>query len=80
LELGGVALITSDHGNCEKMLSDTGKPFTAHTTNDVFLIVTKKGLELNGGGALCDITPTMLELMGLAQPKAMTGRSLIKKA
>lgn len=79
LEMGGVALITSDHGNCEKMLSDTKKPFTAHTTNPVFLIVTKKGIELKETGALCDIAPTMLELMKRVQPKAMTGHSLIQR-
>ncbi|MBN2504626.1 MAG: 2,3-bisphosphoglycerate-independent phosphoglycerate mutase [Bacilli bacterium] len=77
LEMGGVALITADHGNCEKMLDDKGKPFTAHTTNRVFLIVTKKGLKLKEGGSLCDIAPTMLELMNLSQPEAMTGKSLI---
>lgn len=77
LEMGGVAFITSDHGNCEKMLSETGKPFTAHTTNPVFLLVTKKGIDLKAGGALCDIVPSMLELMKVEQPKAMTGRSLI---
>jgi len=78
LEMGGVALITADHGNCEKMLTPEGKPFTAHTTNKVFLIVTKKGIELEKGGSLCDLAPTMLELMGLTQPAAMTGKSLIK--
>jgi len=76
--MGGVALITADHGNCEKMLTPEGKPFTAHTTNKVFLIVTKKGIELEKGGSLCDLAPTMLELMGLTQPAAMTGKSLIK--
>ncbi|MGI6392672.1 MAG: 2,3-bisphosphoglycerate-independent phosphoglycerate mutase [Candidatus Izemoplasmatales bacterium] len=78
-ELGGICLITADHGNCEKMLDDEGKPFTAHTTNKVFLIVTKRGLELREGGTLGDIAPTMLELFGLEQPKAMTGKSLIVK-
>jgi len=77
LEMGGIALITADHGNCEKMLTEDGKPFTAHTTNKVFLIVTKKGLTLKEGGALSDIAPTMLELMNLKQPSAMTGKSLI---
>mgnify|MGYP000858765200 CR=1 FL=1 len=79
LELGGVCLITSDHGNCEKMLDDEGKPFTAHTVNPVFLIITRKGLSLREGGTLGDIAPTMLELLGLPIPKAMTGTSLIKK-
>lgn len=78
LELGGVAVITADHGNCEKMLDEEGNPFTAHTTNLVPLIITKKGLILRKDGNLGDITPTMLELMGIPQPKEMTGRTLIE--
>ncbi len=77
LEMDGVALITADHGNCEKMLDEDGNPFTAHTTNDVFLIVTKKNLKLKKGGSLCDIAPTMLDLMNVPQPASMTGQSLI---
>ena len=68
LELGGVALITADHGNCEKMLDENQQPFTAHTTNLVPLIITQQHLSLRDGGTLGDIAPTMLELMGLAQP------------
>jgi len=78
LEHGGVCLITADHGNCEKMLDEEGKPFTAHTTNKVFLIVTKRGIHLKEGGTLGDIAPTMLELLGQDKPKAMTGQSLIQ--
>ncbi|MFA5006988.1 MAG: 2,3-bisphosphoglycerate-independent phosphoglycerate mutase [Candidatus Izemoplasmatales bacterium] len=77
LEMGGIALITADHGNCEKMIDDDGTIFTAHTTNPVPLIVTKKGIALRDGGNLGDIAPTMLELMGVAQPVEMTGRSLL---
>ncbi|MBU1144606.1 MAG: 2,3-bisphosphoglycerate-independent phosphoglycerate mutase [Firmicutes bacterium] len=77
LELGGIALITSDHGNCEKMLADDGSPFTAHTTNKVPLLITKKGITLRENGNLGDLAPTMLELMNLEKPKAMTGSSLI---
>jgi 2,3-bisphosphoglycerate-independent phosphoglycerate mutase len=79
LELGGVALITADHGNCEKMLDENQQPFTAHTTNLVPLIITQQHLSLRDGGNLGDIAPTMLELMGLAQPEEMTGTSLISK-
>jgi len=77
LELGGVCLITADHGNCEKMLDENGQPFTAHTTNLVPFIITKQGVQLREGGNLGDIAPTMLELMGLPQPKEMEGKSLI---
>ncbi len=78
LEKGGICLITADHGNCEKELTEDGKPFTAHTTNPVPLIITKKGLKLRSGGNLGDIAPTMLKLLGLPQPKAMTGVSIIE--
>ena len=71
----GILLITADHGNAEKMLDNNGI-FTAHTTNLVPLIITKKGIKLNDG-RLCDITPTMLDLMGLDKPSEMTGISLI---
>ncbi len=77
LEMDGIAFITADHGNCEKMLTEDGKPFTAHTTNKVRLIVTKKGITLKDGGVLSDIAPSMLDLMDLKQPEAMTGHSLI---
>ncbi len=77
LEVGGVAIVTADHGNCEKMLDENGNPFTAHTTNLVPLIITKKHLNLRSGGNLGDIAPTMLELMALKQPVSMTGKTLI---
>lgn len=76
---GGVCIITADHGNAEKMLDENGKPYTAHTTNPVPIIITKEGLKLREGGTLGDIAPTMLELLGLEQPAEMTGKSLIIK-
>ncbi len=78
LDLGGVALITADHGNCEKMIDEDNTPFTAHTTNPVPLIVTKKGVALRQGGTLGDLAPTMLEFLGETQPVEMTGTSLIQ--
>ena len=75
---GGVTLITADHGNADKMYEADGSPFTAHTTNPVPFIVVGYPCELREGGRLCDIAPTMLKIMGLAQPKEMTGVSIIK--
>ncbi len=78
---GGVALVTADHGNAEEMIDpDGGGPFTAHTTNLVpFILVgdQTRSIKLRDGGALCDIAPTILELMGIPKPKSMTGKSLI---
>ncbi len=79
IEKGGVVIATADHGNAEKLLDEDGKIFTAHTTNPVPVIITKKGIMIREGGNLGDIAPTMLELLGLDQPKEMTGVSLIKK-
>ncbi len=79
IEKGGVAIVTADHGNAEQLLDKEGKPFTAHTTNPVPIIITKKGITIREGGNLGDIAPTMLELLGVKQPKEMTGKSLIKK-
>ena len=80
LEMGGVALITADHGNADKMLEDDGvSPFTAHTTYPVPFCVVGHTCELReDGGRLCDIAPTMLEILGLEQPAEMDGQSLIK--
>jgi 2,3-bisphosphoglycerate-independent phosphoglycerate mutase len=73
---GGVALVTADHGNAERMLEDDGvSPHTAHTTNPVPLIVTGQG-SLRDGGELSDLAPTVLALLGVEQPVAMTGRPL----
>jgi 2,3-bisphosphoglycerate-independent phosphoglycerate mutase len=78
LAKGGVALITADHGNADKMYEADGSPFTAHTTYPVPFIVVGKDCELRDGGVLADIAPTMLQIMGLPQPAEMTGKSLIK--
>ncbi len=78
LEMGGVALITADHGNADKMYEPDGSPFTAHTTFPVPFCVVGKDCELRDGGRLADIAPTMLEILGLPQPEEMTGVSLIK--
>jgi len=75
---GGVAFITADHGNADKMLEDDGvSPFTAHTTNLVPFIVVGKDCQLREGGVLADIAPTMLKVLGLKQPAEMTGKSII---
>ena len=75
---GGVLLITADHGNADRMIDTDGSPFTAHTTNPVPLIVVNYPCALRAGGKLCDLAPTMLEVMGLPIPPEMTGRSLIQ--
>ncbi len=81
LAMGGGLLITADHGNAEQLIEyDTGKPFTAHTTNPVplYLIVPQyAGAHLRSNGILADVAPTILQIMGIAQPKDMTGRSLL---
>jgi 2,3-bisphosphoglycerate-independent phosphoglycerate mutase len=74
---GGVCIITADHGNADHMLEPDGSPNTAHSMNPVPLIVTAPGLRLRAGGILADVAPTALELLGIAQPDEMTGRSLI---
>jgi 2,3-bisphosphoglycerate-independent phosphoglycerate mutase len=78
----GVALITADHGNCELMFDEkTGQPHTAHTTNPVPLILfdsKKRFGSLRDGGALENVAPTILAILGIDQPKEMTGKSLLK--
>jgi 2,3-bisphosphoglycerate-independent phosphoglycerate mutase len=77
--LGGVSLITADHGNAEQMLEADGtSPHTAHTTNPVPLILTKEGMTLQQDGELSDLMPTALDLLGFAQPLQMTGKSLLR--
>jgi 2,3-bisphosphoglycerate-independent phosphoglycerate mutase len=83
---GGVALITADHGNAEQMLEPSGRPWTAHTSNPVpFILVAGddhpalRGAKLRDGGKLGDVSPTILELLGLPQPPEMTGHSLISR-
>lgn len=79
-ERGGVALIVADHGNAEQMLAEDGSPHTAHTTNPVpFVVVgSETNASLRDGGRLADVAPTVLELLGLSQPAAMTGESVLK--
>jgi 2,3-bisphosphoglycerate-independent phosphoglycerate mutase len=74
---GGACIVTADHGNCDHMLEPDGSPNTAHSLNPVPLIVTTEGLVLRDGGILADVAPTALQLLGIPQPEAMTGRSLI---
>jgi 2,3-bisphosphoglycerate-independent phosphoglycerate mutase len=79
-EKGGAVLITADHGNAEQMQDENGEPFTAHTTNPVWLVLvddSRKGAKLREGGCLADVAPTMLRMLGLSQPKEMTGESLL---
>ena len=79
-EVGGTMFICADHGNAEMLIDyETGKPFTAHTTNPVpFILVNgPEGKKLREGGCLADIVPTIIELMGMEQPKEMTGKSLL---
>ena len=76
-EMGGALLITADHGNADKMYEEDGSPFTAHTTNPVPFIVADYPCTLREGGKLCDIAPTMLKIMGIAQPLEMDGTSII---
>jgi 2,3-bisphosphoglycerate-independent phosphoglycerate mutase len=75
---GGALVITADHGNADNMLEPDGSPNTAHSLNPVPLVVTVEGLALRDGGILADVAPTVLALLGVDQPEAMTGRSLIE--
>lgn len=81
LAKGGAVLITADHGNCEQMVDEkSGAPFTQHTTNRVPFVFVKSsasGVKLRDGGRIADVAPTMLKLLGLPQPKEMTGESLL---
>jgi 2,3-bisphosphoglycerate-independent phosphoglycerate mutase len=75
---GGTCLVTADHGNADHMLEPDGSPNTAHSMNPVPMILTSAAVSLRGeGGILADVAPTILELLDIAQPEAMTGRSLI---
>jgi len=77
-QVGGITLITADHGNADQMLeADLASPFTAHTTNPVPFIVTGSDVKLRAGGKLSDIAPTIIDMMKLQKPKEMTGDSLI---
>ena len=79
-EVDGQMFICADHGNCEMMIDyETGEPWTAHTTNPVpfILVNADPKYKLDEGGKLCDIIPTLIELMGMEKPAEMTGRSLL---
>ena len=76
-KMGGVALITADHGNADRMLDTDGSPFTAHTTNLVPFCVVGVPCTLKETGRLADIAPTMLDILGKDKPAEMDGESLI---
>ena len=87
-EVGGVMFLCADHGNAEELINpETGEPWTAHTTNPVpFILVNAAGYAAGGenwklrkGGRLCDIAPTIIDIMGLKQPEKMTGVSLLER-
>lgn len=79
--MGGAAILTADHGNADKLLSEDGSPFTAHTTNPVPVVLISneyKNAKLRDDGILADLAPTLLTVMGIPVPPEMTGKSLIK--
>ncbi|HMD51667.1 MAG TPA: alkaline phosphatase family protein, partial [Solirubrobacteraceae bacterium] len=77
-ESGGACVVTADHGNADHMLEPDGSPNTAHSLNPVPLILTVRGVSLRqDGGILADVAPTVLEVLGIEQPAAMTGHTLI---
>ncbi|MCL1950211.1 MAG: 2,3-bisphosphoglycerate-independent phosphoglycerate mutase [Turicibacter sp.] len=78
LAKGGYVIITADHGNAEMLIDDNGQTWTAHTISPVPVIITKEGIEIREGGVLGDLAPTLLDLLGVAQPVEMTGKTLIK--
>ncbi len=83
LKVGGECLITADHGNCEQMLDPNGGPMTQHTTGPVPLLhVSPQGkkVRLKENGALCDLAPTLLNMMGESHPSEMTGNILVEQA
>ncbi len=79
LELGGKALITADHGNCERMRNPDGSPHTAHTTNlvQIWYVAADADFYTLRDGILADVAPTLLAMMGLTPPEEMTGKSLL---
>ena len=80
-EVDGVMFICADHGNAEKLIDDNGEPYTAHTTNPVpFILVNyDEAYTLKENGKLCDIIPTLIDIMELEKPAEMTGESLLIK-
>jgi 2,3-bisphosphoglycerate-independent phosphoglycerate mutase len=79
LKMGGIAMITADHGNAEQMKEPDGSPMTAHTTNPVPFVLVGAGSELRTDGRLADIAPTILDVLGYERPEEMTGKTLIIK-
>jgi len=77
-EMNGIALVTADHGNAERMQDPQGGPDTAHTSGVVPFIISDKAYSLRNDGSLCDVAVTVLQLLSLEQPREMTGRSLLK--
>ena len=78
-ESGGACLVTADHGNADHMLEPDGSPNTAHSLNPVPVVVTVPRLELRSEGILADVAPTLLAMLGIHKPSAMTGCSLIER-
>ena len=80
-KVNGQMFVCADHGNSDQLVDySTGQPFTAHTTNPVpFVLVNADAIGLKENGKLCDIAPTLLEMMNLEQPAEMTGQSLLIK-
>ncbi len=78
LKMNGIMLLTADHGNADRMIDADGSPFTAHTTNPVPFSVIGKDCKLREGGRLCDISPTIIKLLGLEKPEKMTGISIVE--
>ena len=82
LELDGQLLITADHGNCELMIKPDGSPHTAHTTNLVYGYYLARNIEgvTVKDGKLADVSPTLLDMLGVEKPVEMTGQSLLVRA
>ena len=76
-DMGGISIITADHGNADMMLNVDGSPITSHTLNPVPLIICGIQAQLRESGRLADIAPTILDIMGLEKPEEITGESLI---
>jgi 2,3-bisphosphoglycerate-independent phosphoglycerate mutase len=76
---GGTVLVTADHGNADMCIDADGKPMTKHTTAPVPFCINDKSYKMHDGCALCDIAPTILNLLGEKQPAEMTGHSIIYK-